>query len=684
MRRRCAAAGSSNEDHGATHDCAGSGAHVPRLTRLSMCGIAGIWNRDGRAVEHRAIESMIEALVHRGPDGAGAHVAGDIGLGHRRLKVIDLSAAAAQPIWLPDRSVCMVYNGEIHNYQELAAQLRHAGAQLRADNDTEVLLWAYRVWGEDCFARLNGMWAAAFWQPAERRLLLSRDRFGIKPLVYSVHGARIAFASEAKALLAAFPQERQPDTSLVHDFVLGAVPDADEHTFFHNIRQLLPGHLLCIEPARERLRQHWNFRPGTEVSRPDAPEALCELLRDAVKIRLRSDVPYGVMLSGGLDSSAVTRLAADESAQALQCFSLRYENSPLDESRFASIVADDPARYQVHWVTPTAENLLATIGSIVWHHDAPTPMRGRYPQWHVLREASRHVTVVLGGQGADELLGGYERFILPFALDRLDPWLAGKYPRWTLGRDLRDLGQIAAGIRRLLPQLIRGAVARRFVAPHGLLHPLARNGAIARRPMVRQRIIGGWTGPTGVRPYRSRLNNALWAEFQCAGLPEVLHSEDAISMAFSLESRLPFLDHRIVEFCFSLPYGEKIGAGWTKLLLRQATAGVLPEPVRWRRYKQGFPGDYETWMASDSGLDCVRALLLDRVSLERGWLDPVWLKRRLGGERSKAAHWARHHVQRVWELVALELWCRQFLDGTQARRWSPAVDGRRAALGPSA
>src|SRR5665213_235843 len=644
-----------------------------------MCGIAGIWHRDGRAVEHQALESMVQALVHRGPDGAGAHVAGDIGLGHRRLKVIDLSAAAAQPIWLPDRCVCMVYNGEIHNYLELAAELRQAGARLRADNDTEVLLWAYRVWGEACFARLNGMWAAAFWQPAERRLLLSRDRFGIKPLLYCVRGARVAFASEAKALLAAFPEERRPDRALIHDFVLGAVPDADQHTFFENIRQVLPGHLLCVEPQRETTRQHWNFRPGNEASRTDAPEALRALLTDAVKVRLRSDVPFGVMLSGGLDSSTVARLAARDTGPALQCFSLRYEQSALDESRYASMVADDPSRYDVHWVRPSADNLLATIGSIVWHHDAPTPMRGRYPQWHVLQEAGRHVTVVLGGQGADEILGGYERFILPFARDRLDLRLASQTSRWMLGRDLYDLGQMAGGIVRLLPQLMRGALARQLVPPHGPFHPLAPDGPIARQAMVKQRITGGWIGPTSARPYRSRLNTARWAELQCAGMPEMLHSEDALSMAFSLESRLPFLDHRLVEFCFSLPYDHKIGAGWTKLLLRQATEGILPEPVRWRRHKLGFPGDYTTWLGSGSGLDAVRALLLDRVTQERGWLDPVWLRRRLGGERSKAARWVSTHVQRVWELVALELWCRQFLDGDDGLRLPPPIRTRQAA-----
>jgi asparagine synthase (glutamine-hydrolysing) len=650
-----------------------------------MCGIAGIWHRDGRAVARQSIESMSDALIHRGPDAAGTHISGDIGLGHRRLKVIDLSEAAAQPIWLPDRSVCMVYNGEIHNYRELALQLRQAGARMRAENDTEVLLWAYLVWGEACFPRLNGMWAAAFWHPAERRLLLSRDRFGIKPLFYSVRGARIAFASEAKAVIAAFAEERRADRGLVHDFALGAVPDADEHTFFENIRSVLPGHLLCVEQTRETTRQHWNYQPGAEASRPDAPEVFLQLLGDAVKVRLRSDVPVGVLLSGGLDSSTVARIAAGEAGRALQCFSLQYAAAALDESRYARMVANDAGRYEVHWVTPSAENLLATIGSIVWHHDGPTPIRGRFPQWHVLREAGRHVTVVLSGQGADELLGGYARFILPFAIDRLDPRLAGKNSRWMLIRELQQLGRVSDGIHRVLLRLLRAAIGRRLGAPPGgALRARALGDAIPRSPLFKHRILGGWSAPVVERPYRSRLNNALWTELRYAGLPEVLHCEDAISMAFSLESRSPFLDHRIVEFCFSLAFDDKIGEGWTKLLLRQATGNLLPEPVRWRRHKLGFPGDYEGWLAADQGLDAVRQLLLDRVTLERGWLDPRWLKHYLGGERHKAARWVRRHVSQVWELLTLELWARQFLDGDDELRLATRDYARSAAPPPAA
>lgn len=651
-----------------------------------MCGIAGIWQRDKAPVDPRVVASMVDALIHRGPDGVGLFVDGSgMGLGHRRLKVIDLSEDAAQPIWLPDRSLCMVFNGEIHNYLELAAELRTAGARLRATNDTEVLLWSYRVWGEACFERLNGMWAVAFWEPGERRLVLSRDRFGIKPLLYSQRGVRFAFASEAKALLAGFPGERSPDMARVRDFVRGRIadPDGGESTFFANIRSVLPGEFLRVEERSAARRQHWNFRPGTEATRADAPAVFLELLRDAVKIRLRSDVPFGVLLSGGLDSSTVARLAASETSRPLECVSLRYPSGKFDESKYSRLVADDPKRYSMHWVTPSANDLLTTIASIVWHHDAPTPMRGRYPQWHVLQAASEHVTVVLGGQGADELLGGYDRFSLPFLRDRLDSKLSRGLPRWSLIGEMFRLGQVSKGIHRVLPPLVYALVAGWLGRRRHAQSP--SRGAQGRS----QRTIDGDSlcaplelphlqerSPTTVyaRPYKSRLNNALWNELRTEGLPEILHSEDALSMAFSLESRLPFLDHRVVEFCFSLSFDEKIGDGWTKLLLRRATAGVIPEAVRLRRHKLGFPGDYAGWLGTDRGLDAVRELLLDPRTLARGWLDPNRVRHCFGRSRGHAEDWVLHRSEETWRTVTAELWSRQFLDDEQALR--PAQSAR--------
>jgi asparagine synthase (glutamine-hydrolysing) len=634
-----------------------------------MCGIAGIWQRDHRPIERSALQRMTDSLMHRGPDAGGLWVSGGIGLGHRRLSIIDLTSHAAQPIWLPDRSLAMVYNGEIHNYRELAVELRTAGAVLRAENDTEVLLWCYRLWGESCFERLNGMWAAAFWEPAKRALVLSRDRFGIKPLLYSVRGPRVAFASEAKAILTAFPEERRAQRALGREFLAIRLPDQDagEATFFENVKAVPAGHFVRIRDAGETSHRHWHFRPGTETARADAPEAFLNLLRDAVHIRLRSDVPVGVLLSGGLDSSTIARLAAAETSQGLDCISIEYPPGPLDESHYARLVADDPGRYRMHWVTPAADRLLETINAIVWHHDAPTPMRGRYPQWHVFRAASEHATVLLGGQGSDEILGGYDRFIWPFLRDRLDARLTRDPSPWALIPELAQLGRVSKGIHRLLPPLLLAALTDRLRRHLPGNRATAGGGAVPAPGSAPSR-----------GPFESRLNNALWTEFNRNGLPELLHGEDALSMAFSLESRLPFLDHRVVEFCFSLPYGEKISGGWTKSLLRRATVGILPEAVRLRRPKLGFPGDFSGWLGSGDGLDAVRGLLLERATLERGALDRKELTAQLGRSRGRAGRWITRHAQQTWRNVTFELWCRLFLDADPCGNPLPSIRRRNA------
>jgi asparagine synthase (glutamine-hydrolysing) len=640
-----------------------------------MCGIAGIWHRDGSPVDRLMLHSMTQAIRHRGPDGAGHYVHGSIALGHRRLKVIDLSAAAAQPMWLPDRSLCVVYNGEVHNYVELAAELRTAGVVLRGASDTEVVLWAYRLWGEDCFERFNGMWAAAFWEPARGRLLLSRDRFGIKPLLFSIRGARVAFASEAKPILAAFPEERRADWRQVSDFAAGGTPDSDECTFFEGIRSVPPAHFLRIDCDVVTTARYWRFEPGVETARSDSIEAFRALIEDAVRLRMRSDVKVGVSLSGGLDSSTIARLAARGATAPLECFSLRLDAARLDESRYASLVADDAARYRIHWVTPQPDDFLATTSALVWHHDSPMPIRGRYSQWHVLREAARHVTVILSGQGADEMLGGYSGFVLPYALDRLDPGLPASESRHRLPGELLRLCRVSSGVHRLLPRLILTALRQRLALPAAhALTPSWNSG-----PVSSHRYRGGELQRPSERPFASRLNNTLWAELRHAGLPEALHAEDAISMAFSLESRPPFLDHRLVELCFSLPYDRKIGKGWTKLLLREATAELLPEEVRWRRRKLGYPGDYESWLAGPIGCGVFRDVLLDPRTLQRGMLDGAWLRSRLGGPPLQAARWIRRNLQPAWALLTLELWCRLFLDADESMRPSASSATRGEA-----
>jgi asparagine synthase (glutamine-hydrolysing) len=643
-----------------------------------VCGIAGIWERAGRPVDPTALERMGRCLRHRGPDGAGTYLEGEIGLAHRRLSILDLSDAAAQPMGTPDGDLWLNYNGEIHNYRELRAELEGLGAAFRSQGDTEVVLQAYRAWGPAAFERFNGMWALAVWEARARRLVLSRDRFGIKPLCYSVRGSRVAFASEPKAILTAFPEERDPDLPEVHAFLNGASPDVGPATFFANIRWLCAGTFAVFDPTSQRSHAYWSFVPGDESPKPDAEERFRHLLDDAVKIRLRSDVPVGACLSGGLDSSAIVRLAMRHlGAEPLHCFSLAYANDPAsDESGYAALVADDPSRYRLHWVTPDADRMLETVARIVWHHDGPTLVRGRFAHWFLMREVSRHVKVVLEGHGGDELLGGYEHFILPYALDRIRLPRAPDH-RFSPGllAELVRLSEVGgnAGRKNLL-RVLFDAVKRRvpFVGRPGTRLE-SRALAAACGDVSALRFRDAWMAREVPRPYRSRLNNALWLELRCAGLPEALHEDDALSMAFSIESRVPLLDHRVVEFCFSLPFQEKIRDGWTKSLLRRSLDGLLPDPVLKRRRKLGLPQPVARWLTEPANFEAVRALLLDPACAGRGLLEPGRLERKLGGPRPQAVRWARRYVSTLWRLVTLELWYRLMVDPARPQPPWPAA-----------
>ncbi|MGH8106556.1 MAG: asparagine synthase (glutamine-hydrolyzing), partial [Arenimonas sp.] len=383
-----------------------------------MCGIAGIWHRDGQTVNHADLKRMADAIQHRGPDGEGFWQQDNIGLCHRRLSILDVSARGNQPMATPDGRLQLVFNGAIHNYIELRRELQAQGIIFHSDTDTEVALWAYRVWGKACFERFNGMWAMAIWDSQKQELVLVRDRFGIKPLYYSVRENRVAFASEAKAILAVFDQEREIGKEEFVGFLHGAAPDSSDRTFFRNIFQTLPGHLSIIHRDSIRTEKYWRFVPGTETARPDIEQEFLALLNDAVRLRLRSDIPVAAMVSGGLDSSSIALLAAAQISVPMQTYSLQYDDQKLDESHYSRMVLERSDKLLPHFFQPPSGSLLDTIRKNTWHHDAPCPSRGRYASWHLMQEVSRRHHVVLTGEGGDEILGGYGRFILDAMLDR--------------------------------------------------------------------------------------------------------------------------------------------------------------------------------------------------------------------------------------------------------------------------
>lgn len=628
-----------------------------------MCGIAGIWNRDGRPIEAGAIERMNAVQRHRGPDGEGVWQRQGLVLGHRRLAIVDSGEGGKQPMQSRDGSLCVTFNGEIHNFVELRRELTALGADFTTSSDTEILLHGYRRWGLDLFPRINGMWALAIWDERTRELVLSRDRFGIKPLHVAEDGATLAFASEIKALLAFRPRWARPNRSQIVSFLAGASPSGGVETFFRDVRAVEPATCEIVGTETHRHRRYWSLPEAEAVPADDAPRALRELLDDAVRLRLRSDVPVGACLSGGLDSSSVVRLAHRhrQDQQDLHCFSIRLDDPQCDESAFAQRAVDGLEGVRMHWVEPTADGLVDIADQVVWHHDGPTPSRGRALQWSLFRAAGRHVKVVLDGQGADELLAGYGRFRCARALDRA---------RRALGpgtaRDLADAGRAARSLlsSRLRPTLL-SALARRAGRPIAPSASLIRRDALrAVQPLDMNSFRDSFLHRDAPSPDGTLLGGALWGEFERSGLPELLHAEDALGMAASVEARPPFLDHRVVEFCFAQPADAKIDAdGWSKSLLRQALEGVLPEAIRRRRDKKGFSFPLDRWMRAPANEARILDLLLDPEARTRELLQPATMERFLGGWRRRGL--SGYGLEILWRCLCLELWWRRFFDARE-------------------
>ncbi len=609
-----------------------------------MCGIAGIWYRDGQAVNRTELKHMADAMTHRGPNGEGYWQQDNIGLCHRRLSILDVSERGSQPMATPDGQLQLVFNGAIHNYIELRSELQALGVVFVSQTDTEVVLWAYRVWGKSCFERFNGMWAIAIWDTNKQELVLVRDRFGIKPLYYSVRGTRIAFASEAKAILGVFGEEREVQRQELAGFLHGNSPDCSDRTFFKNIFQILPGNICIVHRDAIHTEKYWSFQPGTESARPDAEEAFLALLEDAVRLRLRSDIPVGAMVSGGLDSSAVALLAGGQITDPMQTFSLQYDDPALDESHYAKLVLAKNDKLLPHFFQPPATQLLETIRKVTWHHDAPCPSRGRYAAWHLMRETSRFRQVILTGEGSDEILAGYGRFILDATWDR---WQLESAPYPVIMKELRDLTAVTG---MSIPHFLKHRIRQQFFSAElpsaDMLTPTARNA-------YKKAGAGHFE-----KPYRSHLNNALWHEFTHQGLPEILHHFDASTMAFGIEGRAPFLDHRIVEFMFSLPFNEKIRDGWTKSLLRRAMRNILPESVRLRRHKLGFPAPLNTLFRIPAHAAEIKSCLLDGEGVRQGWFDRNKMERKLA-PRLQAGR--ENNPEVLWRLLSTEWWLRDFI-----------------------
>jgi asparagine synthase (glutamine-hydrolysing) len=628
-----------------------------------MCGIAGLVDMEGVGAEDQGLVlGMRDTLVHRGPDDAGIFVDSHAVLGHRRLSIVDL-AGGAQPLANEDRSIWIVYNGEIYNHADLRRQLEPLGHRYRTRSDTETIVHAYEAWGEDCVTRFRGMFAFALWDARQQRLLLARDRLGVKPLYWTIVGTRLYFGSEIKAILASRAvRPRLREAALPELLSMRSL--AGDETLFAGIRTLMPGHLLSFAGGRATLRRYWTIpRPAARPAPRNAADDVRQfraLLEESVRLRLMSDVPLGVFLSGGLDSSAIAALMAPMMGRPLDTFSVGFADRSCNELAYSREVARSLGAH-AHEVVMDDRDFFGALPRLVWHEDEPIAHPSSVSLHVVSTLARQRVKVVLTGEGSDELLAGYGRY--PRALLN---WRAGAFYS-RVPAPLRAL--VAGGVRRLPGKA--GRYARRSFlaidqAPE--LHFFDNFAAInlqRLRQLLSPRLASDVRSSCVYAGVLSRFNEPdrgtaldrlLYADLGTY-LVELLMKQDQMSMSASIESRVPFLDHHLVEFAAALPPERKLSGFTTKRILRDAVADVVPASVL-SRSKMGFPVPFARWMRGRWN-DVARDVLLDRRSLERDLVRPVALDALLNDARRGAAGAA----DAVWSLLNLELWHRTFIDG---------------------
>ncbi len=586
-------------------------------------------------------------------DVPGGDVPGTVGLAFRRLSILDLSPAGHQPMCDPTGRYWIVFNGEIYNYLELRDERAARGTVFRSTGDTEVLLAAFATWGPAMLDRLNGMWGMAIWDAQERSLFCARDRFGVKPLYYSVRDGRLEFASELKPLVLAGP--RTPRAEAIHALLARDWVDHTAETFVAGVLQLQAGHFLWARPGRGiEVRRWWNLDPKrrTVLDARGTIDRFAELFEDAVRLRLRSDVPVGTCLSGGLDSSAIVVTAARLLPHRMRTFTVAYdEGSAYDERPFVR-AAVEASNAEASIVVPDGTDLWETLDDLVWHQEEPAAGSGLYSQWHVMKLAGRGgagMKVLLDGQGGDELLGGYHRYYFPYLRDLL--------ARGRFGEFAQAFGGVAVEQRLGYAQTLA-----KIAFP--LLPPAFFEWGRRTFGQGTDRVLGEALRPFQAaepRPparFSGALSNQLAWDMTARFLPSLLRYEDRNSMAFSIETRLPFLDYRLAEFVFSLEDEWRIRGTTTKHLLREAVGPRLPEAVRARKDKMGYETPFDLWLRTREAA-AVRDLLLAPDARSRAYLDRAALARELedflAGRRAIGLQ--------VWRWIHLELWLRAFVDG---------------------
>jgi len=628
-----------------------------------MCGILGWYNYKKTSFsenERDRFQAGLDAMAHRGPDADAVRLVDkDLLFGHRRLSIIDLSATNNQPFVTRDGNYTLVFNGEIFNYKEIREELVSKGYSFDTNGDTEVLIYAYDLWGQDCVNRFNGMWAFSLFDKAKDILFCSRDRFGIKPFNYHLTEDSFSFSSESKSLLKLYPNKFKPNFKVIGNFLRKTVGGQLEETWFDGIKRLLPAHNMVFTGGRLKTYRYWQYPLNSDrnISKQDASYQYLELLEDAVKLRMRSDVPVGTTLSSGLDSTSLVALMRrfyDGEHNTYTAFSNQKDFHKLENSRFSKNVSKDeseivrnfskPLNLKNNFVNTNHDNYLEQLDKLIFFLEAPHQSQSIIPLFQLLAKARNDVTVLLEGQGADELLGGYI-----------------SKNAFAFSHHLLKKGKLISGVKNLLSfkkhynlsqafQLyIRSLdleIAQKYFQSKSAYSKLY-TGEIAKVPMLKD-------SPFESPDFDDGFNKYLHAQ-HTGTLVDLLHYGDRISMANSIESRLPFMDYRLVEFAFKLPAKHKVENGVGKLIHRNAMKNVLPEYITNNPYKFGFTTPLAKIFMDDSKLSPSNKLVNGRA-VATGLIDGEHLMSMLQQHREEKVN----HSRVLYRLCGLESWLDQY------------------------
>ncbi|MBL8524498.1 MAG: asparagine synthase (glutamine-hydrolyzing) [Betaproteobacteria bacterium] len=620
-----------------------------------MCGIAGIIGLPSTRIDRGQIEVMTRAMAHRGPDGEGYFVRDHVALGHRRLSIIDIGGGE-QPMFNEDNSIVVVYNGEIFNFLEVKADLEAKGHRFRNHCDTEVIVHAYEEYGEQCPTRFRGMFAFAIYDIKKDLVFLGRDRLGIKPLYYHFDGKRLLFASEIKPILRMLDQRPGVDAGLIDFYIsLGYVPG--ERTLFNGIQRLMPGHTLAFVQGRYRTSQYWDIAkiPPLQISDKDAEEKLEHLLLESVKLRLMSEVPLGAFLSGGVDSSAIVACMSKMMNEPVKTFSVGYSDDPASsELEYARIVAK-AFKTDHHEFILESGDFFDSLDLLLEHMEEPIVESAAVALYQLSKKAREHVTVILSGEGGDEILAGYPLYKVMPKVDRLHSvgqFIPRGFHRW-LGRNFMPSEKAAK-----YWDWMGTPLSKRYWGISNDVTASVKAGMYQANFAAK---VGNATGDYFEALFNkidagTDLRRMSYADLKTWLPDDLLIKADKMTMACSLELRVPMLDHHLLEFSTALPDHLRLNGNEGKYLLKKVMERYLPREIIYRP-KKGFPVPIAVWFRGPL-FERVREILMDSRTLSRGYFRPDYMPRILERHRSGAEDLSR----RIFSLLALELWHRKYID----------------------